>query len=357
MPKKPVSKARVIGTLLTIVVLALILGMLIRFWPSPSGTSPDRPVDEAQKIPPEPKPVIDYGKIEEEGELKELIEDRKEQVGVDQGVDIIAEADETIRVGDTLVPMQEILDKIRINRGEILEKDLERSTTNGSIIRPLKKEALAATENRLAELDRKLSAPAEDMDASQRERYQTERSRLMQQLQQFEDYNNILNEIKQLQALPPSAARTQKMASLQERSQALAEGLEEYLDETDMGEQPTLYGIYVVQPGDNIWNIHFKFLRNYFRRKGIALSPVSDEPTTNGFSSGIGKLLKFSEHMVYIYNLRERKLEFDLNLIHPLSKIVVFNFGEVFALLEQIDYRNVNHIQFDGETLWIPADQ
>ena len=71
----------------------------------------------------------------------------------------------------------------------------------------------------------------------------------------------------------------------------------------------------------------------------------------------MGKLLKFSENIVYIYNIREKKLDMDINIIHPLSKIVVYNMNQVFALLNQIDYNQVNLIHFDGETLWIPAEQ
>ena len=119
----------------------------------------------------------------------------------------------------------------------------------------------------------------------------------------------------------------------------------------------SIFGIHVVRPGDNIWNIHFKLLKAYFGRKGVALSPLSDEPRQNGSSSGVGRLLKFSEHMVYIYNLRERRLDDSIALIHPLSKIVVYNMGQVFALLDPIDYGRIDHIRFDGETLWLPAPQ
>jgi hypothetical protein len=28
----------------------------------------------------------------------------------------------------------------------------------------------------------------------------------------------------------------------------------------------------------------------------------------------------------------------------------------VFAFLEQVDYTNINRIQFDGDTLWVPAN-
>ncbi len=118
-----------------------------------------------------------------------------------------------------------------------------------------------------------------------------------------------------------------------------------------------LYGIHVVRPGENIWNIHFKLLQGYFRQKGILLSRWADEPQSNGSSSGVGRLLKFSEHMVYVYNLNERRLDQEITLIQPLSKIVIYNMDRVLALLEGIDYRRIDQIRFDGETLWLPAAQ
>jgi len=42
-------------------------------------------------------------------------------------------------------------------------------------------------------------------------------------------------------------------------------------------------------------------------------------------------------------------------MIHSLSKIVVFNMGQAFDLLNQIDYDNITEIRFDGENLWVPA--
>jgi hypothetical protein len=130
--------------------------------------------------------------------------------------------------------------------------------------------------------------------------------------------------------------------------------------ETDVGGgSPSFghYGIHVVGRGDNIWNIHFKLLRGYFTHKGVVLAPQSDEPDTRGFSSGVGKVLKFSENMVYIYHVKEHRFSGDLNMIQPLSKIVVYNMDRVFSLLDQIDRERVNQIQFDGENLWIPAEQ
>lgn len=117
------------------------------------------------------------------------------------------------------------------------------------------------------------------------------------------------------------------------------------------------FGIHVVQPAENIWDIHFNLLKDYYDHKGIHISPLADEPDRLGRSTGVGKILKFSENLVHIYNLRERTLDSDLHLIYPLSKIVVYNMGRVFAILERIDYKQVNRIEFDGETLWLPAVQ
>ena len=85
------------------------------------------------------------------------------------------------------------------------------------------------------------------------------------------------------------------------------------------------------------------------------LARSADEPDRKGYSSGVGKLLKFSENMVYIYNVKEKDFSQDLNLIEPNSKIVVYKMDQVFQLLEQIDYRHIDQLQFDGDTLWIPA--
>ncbi len=119
-------------------------------------------------------------------------------------------------------------------------------------------------------------------------------------------------------------------------------------------ESPEIYGIHVVRSGDNIWDIHFDFLREYLYHREIHLSPAADEPIL-GRSTGVGKILKFSENMVFIYNVREKRLVRDINLIHPRSKIVVFNMREALSMLSQIDYENIDRIYFDGETLWIPG--
>jgi hypothetical protein len=133
--------------------------------------------------------------------------------------------------------------------------------------------------------------------------------------------------------------------------------LEKELDESG-AQTPaavTTYGVYVVQPGDNIWNIHFRILKEYYSRKGIRLGETADEPESSGLSSGVGKILKFSEAMVIIYNLKEKKVTADVNIIDPLSKVVIYNMDEIFALLEQIDFNQVDRLRFDGSNIWIPV--
>ena len=252
MPAKKPNKTPYI---VMILVILLAAGLTI-FFTRPIPVQPPAAIPEPEQVKqPQKKPaLIDYNQLESDEQTKNLMADRKAEYGVDQGVDMIAKADETLKVGETIVSMKEILEQIRLKKGGIVENDLQ---SNGTATVP-------------------------------------------------------------------------------------GEGV---------------YGIYVVQQTDNIWNIHFKFLKDYFIHRGISLSPSSDEPDTKGYSSGVGKVLKFSENMVHIYNLEEKKLVDDLDIIVPLNKIIVYNMDQVFALLDQIDYEHVNRIQFDGETLWVPAAQ
>ncbi|MDM8552584.1 hypothetical protein QUF72_21035 [Desulfobacterales bacterium HSG2] len=249
---------------------------------------------------PEPRYVIDYGKLDKDPEFRDSMQKRKDEYGVDKGIDMVVKSDESIKIAGSTIPMQEILDKIQLKEGDLVEKDLTG------------KSAISGT-------------------AGSREKAAPEVSGGITEA----DLKGGHDEIKTPQKDTP----------------------EEDFEMSVVHDEATgVYGIYVVHPGDNIWNIHFAFLKDYFSKKGVRLSSRADEPMS-GRSSGVGKLLKFSEKMVYIYNIRERKLDIDLDQIHPLSKVVVFNLGRAFSLLRQIDYKNVNRIQFDGDTLWIPAEQ
>ena len=254
MPKKNVAISNKIAVIIIICAISAAIAAAGLFLMQKKLTGPvEKNLSEKVHVPIKSQTVIDYNKLEKDKELQILTQKRKTKYGVEKSVDIIVKSDESLKIGDSIVPMQEILDKIRIKSGDIIEKDIEGAT------------------------------------------------------------------------LPDGRIRA--------------------------------FGIYVVKPEDNVWNIHFKFLKDYFDHKGVALAPLADEPDRKGFSSGIGKILKFSEKIVTIYNIKERKIAADLNLIYPLSKVVVYNMDRIFALLDRIDYNNANHIQFDGETLWINIDQ
>ncbi|MCJ7617045.1 MAG: hypothetical protein MUO43_10970 [Desulfobacterales bacterium] len=255
MHKKNVAESNKIAVIIIICAIFAAIAVAGLFLMRKATGPVEKNLSEKVHVPTKskPVPVIDYNELEKDKELQILTQKRKTKYGVEKGVDIIVKSDESLKIGDLIVPMQEILDKIRINSGDIVEKDIEG-----------------------------------------------------------------LN-------LPDGRTKA--------------------------------FGIYVVKPEDNIWDIHFKFLKDYFDHKGITLAPLADEPDRKGFSSGIGKILKFSEKTVNIYNIKERKIAVDLNLIYPLSKVVVYNMDRIFALLDQIDYNNANRIQFDGETLWIHIDQ
>lgn len=418
-----------------------------------------------QEVPPvlpeEAKSVADYGKLKEP-DYKELTRQRKAEYGLDKGVDMIVKADESVRIGDKTISMQEILEKIRIRKGDVVEKSLSTglSPTNPEQERKQLIEELDKTERRFELLQKNIESPdSVRNDAAYRE-YVREHKAIEKTVADYKAYKDAGKDIEAYKALSAKDEQAvkaqlneelvkldaekdrlekeleQRLAS--KKSQPLSERIkgaekrfeelqkqlsdpnayqssekyrqeyselatsvrmsEEYRQtikklnaekellsedgkireaiqtkirnlelwknslENDLRVQIMpqkdieVYGIYAVQPNDNIWNIHFNFLKDYFNNRGIRLSPRADKPIGKK-SSGVGKILKFAENMVYIYNLREERVEMNLHQIHPLSKIVVFNLGQVFSVLSQIDYRNINQIEYDGETLWIPAVQ
>jgi hypothetical protein len=237
---------KLIAIIAVVVVAIAATGLWFSRQPAQPPSGPATPADKHTAGKVKNQPVIEY----QQAEQNELMAQRKAALGIKEGVDLIVKEDESIRVGDQTVSMQEIRDSIQAREGGITEKDL--TAVNDS--------------------------------------------------------------------------------------------------------QPGAYGIYVVQPGDNIWNIHYNLLKAYMAGKEITLPESSDEPDHAGYSSGIGKLLKFSENMVYIYNLKDRQLTTDINMIRPLTKIVIYRMDRVFELLDQVDVRDAGRIRFDGENIWIPAE-
>jgi hypothetical protein len=323
MPRKPLkTSTKVTG----IILLCLAAAGAVLLWRRPWTEPPQPPVavdpEQAPAAPtgsgmtaevatqPEPVVVVGPQAIDQDKELERLVEDRKARFGIETGVDFIAAPDEAIEVGGIVVPMREILDKIRLKRGDIIEGEIAGKRTRAEV-----EADLQAVQARIRDAERR----AESRNPAERQRARAELNELLASRERLE----------------------REIATLEK-------GL-------DPDAPVALYGIHVVRPRDNIWNIHFNLLKELFRNKGTALPPLADEPTPSGRSSGVGKLLKFSENMVAIYNLRERRLDPDLNLITPNSKVVVFNFNRLFAMLDQIDYKNIDAIQFDGDTIWIPA--
>ena len=202
MPKKPAERSNIVLGIVVICVISITIAVGLKLWLKQDSEHDTQKLPEKIHIPAKDQPLIDYNKIEKDKELRALMQERKAQYGIGKGIDIITKSDESFKIGDSTVSMQEILDDIRLKSGDIVEKNLKSNSQD----------------------------PKEKIEA---------------------------------------------------------------------------FGIYVVQPGDNIWNIHFNFLKDYFGHKGASLSRLADEPIDGEQSSGVGKLLKFSETTVNIYNIRE----------------------------------------------------
>ncbi|MBI5521081.1 MAG: hypothetical protein HY910_00535 [Desulfarculus sp.] len=135
----------------------------------------------------------------------------------------------------------------------------------------------------------------------------------------------------------------------------VVEGRKALLDKPlGKGQQITAWGVYAVRPGDNLWKIHYGLLGEYLSHRGHQLPPQADQPTRQGTSSGVGKVLKFAEHMVGVYNLKTGHMSRDLDLLEPGEKVVVFNLTEIFDQLAQIEPQELGGVMYDGRVLLFP---
>ncbi|AOY59115.1 MULTISPECIES: hypothetical protein [Desulfococcus] len=217
-------------------------------------------------------------------------------------------------------------------------------------------EILNESRTRLKEIDEALT---EIKDLAAAPTLVRERTELVDRITALETYETVLNRIDKLETFSTmtDAEATANIDAILQDLHVTADELEDRLTDRLVPDAKTeVYGIYIVRPGDNIWNIHFQFLKENFASRGILLSPVADEPNERGVSSGVGKILKFAEGMVYIYNLRERRLSDNVNIIQPMTKIIVFNMAKAIDLIKKIERDDIKRIQFDGETLWLPAE-
>jgi len=241
------GKSKVIFVIIMVTIIAFLISC---------GEKKEEEVSDQVKAPEtedtqstETEKVINYNSLQKDSDM---MQERKANLGVEKGVDLIVKSEESLRIGNTTVSMQEIIDKINQQSGKLIETEI---------------------------------------------------------------------------------------------------------GNTRSSEKSVSYGIHVVVQNDNIWNIHFGLLKDYFNARNISLSPMSDEPDQEGYSSGVGKLLKFSEKLAYIYNLKERRLDINVDTIIPMSKVVVYNMDRVFNLLDNIDYTQIDSLRFDGKTLWLPAEE
>lgn len=127
--------------------------------------------------------------------------------------------------------------------------------------------------------------------------------------------------------------------------------LEKPLGET---KRVSAWGVHVVRPGENLWDIHYRLLREYMKSRGVNLPPDADRPDPQGYSSGVGKILKFAEHMVGVYNVKTGKMSANLNLLEAGHKVVVFNLSEIFRELAKIDPHDLSGVMYDGRVLLFP---
>ncbi|MBU1275054.1 MAG: hypothetical protein KJ720_06735 [Proteobacteria bacterium] len=123
------------------------------------------------------------------------------------------------------------------------------------------------------------------------------------------------------------------------------------------GQKVSAWGVHVVRPGENLWGIHYHLLREYLAGRGVQLPARADQPQPKGYSTGVGKILKFAEHMVGVYNLRTGHMSKNLNLLEPGQKVVVFNLSEIFAQLDKVNPHEINGIMYDGRVLFFPKPE
>lgn len=401
------SSSNGLKILFVIGILAIVGFLAYRFWDGyrkkPSERTPPEPKKVAQTVSPTPNPrlkrapvqkpparttqpivvsrpseapprpgitpaptqppaaVLDFDQLDQDEALKARMQKRKQAYGVEKGLDLVVKPGETIKIGDTTVPMHEIEEQMRLKKGEIVESDIPIQGDH-ELTREQRKrlaEQIFQNEKKLAALERTLQTLDKAESESHYREMESEYENRRQTARMAKDYRQVVADIHQKNNVAPdqAAESENRLQALEIQKNKLEKALHKRLSASVSSRgRAKEYGIYIVRPGDNIWNIHFQVLSGYFEKKGVTLSPLADEPIARGVSSGVGKLLKFSENMVYLYNLENRQLDVNLDQLTPYKKIVIYNMKRVFELLDQIDYENVNQIQFDGDTIWIIRD-
>lgn len=113
------------------------------------------------------------------------------------------------------------------------------------------------------------------------------------------------------------------------------------------------YAVRIVQPGDNLWSIHYQIIRDYLARRHIILASHADQPHPDGRSSGIGRLLKFIESVVVVYDFDKNRAETALNLIHPYQIVIFFKISDLLAALDRLQPDDLNRLRYVNNFLQI----
>ncbi|MBW2619298.1 MAG: hypothetical protein JRC92_10530, partial [Deltaproteobacteria bacterium] len=305
-----------------------------------------RPEEEPAASEEEPiAPKEPEAELAPDEELAAEQERRKEDFGIKESLDAVVKETETIKVGDEVVDMEAIIAQVRSQEDEVKE---EPATAEEPLVSPegqVKEEDITEgppTPSVTARIEEERPVPAEE-EVLGREEIEEERIALAEP-----EEEPVLAEPEEEPVL--AAPEEEPVLAEPEEEPVLAEIEEEPV----MGvpeEEAILYGIHVVRPGENLWNIHFAVLREYLGHHGLELAPTADEPSAEGRSSGVARILKYAEKMVYIYNVETGCLTDDLDVIQPNHKIVIFNLTRLDMLLRQLDLEKIKSIHFDGTDL------
>ncbi len=109
MLKQNTGKVNIL-LLLTILITAAIIvsGSVIILQNKSEPKLVKESVPEKTRAPVRQKHVIEYSRLKKDQALKNLMQKRKDKYGIDKGVDIIARSDESVKIGDSTVSMDEI---------------------------------------------------------------------------------------------------------------------------------------------------------------------------------------------------------------------------------------------------------
>lgn len=315
-----------------------------------------------------PRETIRIGQEKAE-DLSSAVKERKEELGLKKSVDIIVKPGETIRIGKEEIPLNKIL-------AEIEKQKKEKPLSPKTFLRQLK-----IPEEDIKDRETSSAPPADDRIRENKDQTQpTEKPGAVAMVEKQPEktvpaeksvLRRIIDRIlgKSTEEKPSeekTAARKKKPerpAPAREAKKRVVQVVRDKTATDSKAETPprsakvkpkkepiNYYGIYVVRAGDNLWNIHFAFLREYLGHLGIKIAPKDDEPIGSR-SSGVGRILKYAENMVYIFNLKTKELSEDLNMLEPAEKIIIFNLPRLNSLLGSLTAEQLKTVRFDGRDL------